>query len=465
MILFVLVNVNIVAQEKWSLKECIEHAYENNIQIKQQKLSTEINQNALKQTKMDALPSLNLGASHNFSYGRALDETTYEFTRNQEVQSSNFSVNSNVVLFNGFKKWKAVEKNKFSLKASLEELEKIKNDISLNIVSAYLQILFNQELVQIAQNQLEVTEQQIQRTEKLVEAGSLPRGSLLEIQSQRAREELNLVDAKNQLESSYLTLTQLLELETTEDFDILRPDFESIKTQDPLVSVENAYNEAESFLPRIKGAEYTVEAEKEALKEAKGDIYPRLTLNVAYGSRYSSIRDRISDVDTTIAPFGFTEQDDIVYTSQPSPVYEDYPFLNQLEDNANSSIMFNLSIPIFNGWQTRRKISNARVNVLNAQYQLEDKKNRLYKEIQNAHSDAIAAWKRYISSEKTVESMEETFSYTEQKFEVGLVNSVEYNTAKKDLTKAESDLLQAKYEYIFKSRILDFYQGKPLTIE
>ncbi|MFP4046312.1 MAG: TolC family protein, partial [Bacteroidales bacterium] len=164
-------------------------------------------------------------------------------------------------------------------------------------------------------------------------------------------------------------------------------------------------------------------------------------------------------------PFGFTEHDDIVYTSQPSPVYEDYPFFNQLEDNANTSVMLNLSIPIFNGWQTRNRISNAKVSVLNAQYQLEDTKNRLYKEIQDAYSDALAAWKRYIASERTVESMEESFKYTKQKFEVGMVNSVEYNTAKNDLTKAESDLLQAKYEYIFKSRILDFYQGKPLVIE
>ncbi len=464
-VFIVIFSCKMISQERWDMEKCIEHAHEHNIQIKQQKLSTEIDENALKQTKLDALPSLNLGASHNFSYGRALDETTYEFTQNREVQTSNFSVNSSVVLFNGFKKWNAIEKNKFSLKASLQDLEKLKNDISLNVVSAYLQILFNQELLEIAENQLEITGQQISRTEKLVDAGSLPKGSLLEIQSQRAREELNLVDAKNQLENSYLTLTQLLELESTEDFDIVRPELGSIDNPEPLVSVKEVYEEATSILPRVKGAEYNLKSEEEAHEEAKGDLLPRLSLNFAYGSRYSSIRDRIAGVDTTIVPFGFTEHDDIVYTSQPSPVYEDYPFFNQLEDNANTSVMLNLSIPIFNGWQTRNRISNAKVSVLNAQYQLEDTKNRLYKEIQDAYSDALAAWKRYIASERTVESMEESFKYTKQKFEVGMVNSVEYNTAKNDLTKAESDLLQAKYEYIFKSRILDFYQGKPLVIE
>ncbi len=457
-------NTYAIGQGKWTLEECIQYAYDHNIQIKQQQLNTELNKHALKQSKLDALPSLNAGASHNFSFGRALDETTYEFTQNQEVQTSNFSVNSSVTLFNGFEKWSSIEANKFSLRASLKDLEKIKNDISLNIASAYLQILFNRELVEVSQNQLEITEQQIDRTQKLVDAGSLARGSLLEIQSQRANEELNLVNAQNQLEASYINLIQLLELDSLNGFDIVRPEFEMSEKQEPSKSVDHIYQIAKEEMPRVQGAKYELESQKEALDVAKAGLTPRLSLNFSYGTRYSSIRDRITGFDSTTIPFGYTAQNEVVYTTQPVANYEDYPFFDQLEDNASTSVMLNLSIPIFNGWQARRQISNARVNMLNAEYNLENTRNNLYKDIQSAHADARAAWKKYAAAQKTVDSMEESFKYTKQKFEVGLVNSVEYNTAKNNLTKAKSDLLQAKYEYIFKTRILDFYEGKPLTV-
>jgi len=169
-------------------------------------------------------------------------------------------------------------------------------------------------------------------------------------------------------------------------------------------------------------------------------------------------------MDSVTVPIGRTQNDVPVFSTQPVPSYSAYPFWNQLEDNANTSVMFNLSIPIFNGWQVRHSISNARVGVLNAQYELQLQENQLYKDIQTAHADALAAWKKYQAARKTVESMQESFKYTSKKFEVGLVNSIEFNTAKNNLIRAQSELLQAKYEYIFKTRILDFYQGKPIKI-
>jgi len=452
------------AQEHWTLQECINYAYEHNIQIKQQNLNTQINKTELKQSKLDALPSLNAGASHNFSYGRALDETTYEYTENQEVQSSNFSVNSSVTLFQGFQKWNRIKRNKFLLKAELSNLERLKNDISLNVASAYLQILFNKELVEVSQSQLDITRQQIERTKQLVEAGTLARGSLLEIKSQAANEELNLVNAQNQLESSLLTLTQLLELDSIGDFDIARPDFSEIEKDVPLKPVSTIFSDAKEILPRVESAEYNLEAKEKALDIAKGGLSPSLSLNFAYGTRYSSIRNKLTGYDEATIPIGETVSGEEVIATQRFPTYSDYAFSDQLKDNANTSIMLNLSIPIFNGLKANYSIDNARVSKLQAEYSLESTKNNLYKDIQSARSDAISAWKKYQAAKKTVESMEESFKYTKQKFEVGLVNSVEYNTAKNNLTKAKSDLLQAKYEYLFKIRILDFYQGKKLEI-
>mgnify|MGYP006286037277 FL=1 len=452
------------AQKNWTLQECIEYAHEHNIQVKQQKLSTEINETTLKESKLDALPSLNAGASHNFSYGRALDETTYEYTENQEVQSSNFSVNSSVTLFQGFQKWNRIKQNKFLLQSELANLEQLKNDISLNVASAYLQILFNKELVEVSQNQLEITRQQIERTEKLVEAGSLARGSLLEIKSQAANEELNLVNAQNQLETSFLNLTQLLELDSIGNFDIVRPDFSEIDKDLPLKPVDSIFSVAAGVLPRVESAKYNLEAKEKALDVAKGGLSPSLSLGFAYGSRYSSIRDKLTGYEEGTVPIGETVSGEEVIATQRFPTYSDYPFSDQIQDNANTSIRLSLSIPIFNGLKANYAVDNARVSKLNAEYSLESTKNNLYKDIQSARSDALSAWKKYEAAKKTVQSMEESFKYTKQKFEVGLVNSVEYNTAKNNLTKAKSDLLQAKYEYIFKTRILDFYQGKQLEI-
>jgi outer membrane protein len=464
LITYILLNLPVNGQEQWSLEDCINYAIEHNIQVRQQKLNTHINENAVLQSKLDALPSLNAGSSYGFSFGRALDETTYEFTQDQEVQSGNFSVSSNITLFNGFQKWNTLQKNRFSLKASLEQLERLKNNISLNVASAYLQILFNQELVEISRNQLELIKQQVERTNKLVEAGSLARGNLLEIQAQLAKEELNLVNAGNQLRASYISLIQLLEIDSLEGFEIVRPDLEDIISKEPLHTVSAIYQKAKEQLPRIKGAEYDLQSQKEALAIAKGQLSPRVNLNLSYGTRYSSIRQRIAGFDSLTVPIGFTENNNQVFSSQAFPEYKEYPFLDQLEDNANTGIMFNLSIPIFNGWQARQSISNAKVQVINARYNLQREENQLHKDIQNAHADASAAWTKYQAARKTVESMQESFKYTQKKFEVGLVNSVEFNTAKNNLIKAQSDLLQAKYEYIFKTRILDFYQGKSIKI-
>jgi len=452
------------AQDTWSLEECIQYAFDHNIQIKQQQLNAQVNENNLSQTRLGALPSLNAGAAHNFSFGRALDETTYEFTQNQQVQSSNFNVNSSMTLFNGFQQWNSVQRDRFSLKASLQDLARLKNEISLNVASAYLQILFNYELMEVSSDQLELIRQEVERTEKLVEAGSLARGNLLEMQAQAANEELNLVNAQNRLRSSYISLIQLLELESAEGFEIARPALGEWLEQVPLHSLDSIYRLARKTLPRIKGAEYNLRSREEALEVAKGRLSPSLSLNLNYGTRYSSIRDRIVAMDTVTMPIGRTQNDVPVFSSQPVPNYSDYPFWDQLQDNANASIMFNLSIPIFNGWQVRTSIDNARVSKLQARYELELQENSLFKDIQTARSDATAAWKKYKSAGKTVESMREAFKYTQKKFEVGLVNSIEFNTAKNNLIRAQSELLQAKYEYLFKTRILDFYQGKPIKI-
>ncbi len=442
-IFMTLASTTVFAQNIWTLEDCILYAFENNLQIKQQVLNTEYNENMLSQSRVSLAPDLNAGASHALSWGRALDQTTYEFTEEEQIMSSNMNITSSVTLFNGLQQYNTIKQNEFNLLASFQDLEKLKNDISLLIASAYLQILFNKELLGVAENQLETTRQHVERTRKLVEAGSLAKGSLLEIQAQEASEELNVINAQNQLDISFLTLTQILDLDSVGDFTIEIPEFEDIATQEILLTVNSVYNDALSILPQIKSAEYQLESSLKGLDIARGNRAPTLNLNGSFGTGYSDIRERFNPATLEMEP---------------------YPFSDQIQDNRSTTMSLGLRVPIFNGWMANTNISNAKLQVLNSRLALETEKNNLYKDIQQSYADAVAARKKYLATEEALVSMEESFMYTEQKFEVGLVNTVDYNTEKNRLTTTQSDLLQAKYDYIFRMKILDFYRGIPLSL-
>ena len=429
------------SQEKvWSLEECIKYAIDNNIQIKQQVLQTRFQENTLEQSKLNLLPTLNGQASHSYSFGRALDETTYEFTDNQNIQSNNFYAGGSMNLFNGLQNYNTIQKNKYQLLASELDLQSIKDNISLNIALAYLQILLNTELVTSTDNQLQITKQQIAKTRKMFDAGSVAKGNLLQIEAQAASEELQLINLQNQLEISYLTLTQMLELHSPEGFKIVTPDI-SIDTNMVITGkVDDIFNQAQALRPEIKSAELKLTASEYDLKIANGARSPRLSMNHSFNTRFSDI------------------------ALKPSNPTEKYTFSQQLNDNINYGIGFSLNIPILNGWQVNKNISNSKLNIEASRYTVEAEKKQLYKTIQQSYADAAAALKKYSASTKAVVSMEESFRYTEQKFNVGMVTSVDYTTAKTKLSKAEADLLQAKYELIFKSKILEFYKGIPLNL-
>ncbi len=430
-------------QKVWKLEDCIQYAYDNNIMIKQQAVATEYNSNILQQSKIALAPNLNAGSSYGISWGRALDQTTYEFTENQRIMSLNMNASSSVTLFNGLQKLNTIRQNEFNLLSSLQDLEKYKNDIALAIAAAYLQILFNAELLGIAENQLGITQSQVTRTQKLVDAGSLARGSLLEIQALAASEDLNVVNARNLLDMSYLNLIQILDLDSVGDFTIEIPEFGDIATEEILLTVSSVFNEAVTFLPQIKSAEYQLSGSERGLSIAKASRIPSLNLSSTISTGYSDIRERFNPATLEMEP---------------------YPFPDQLQDNRSTTLSLGLRVPIFNGWMANTNISNARLGVMNSKLMLETERNNLYKEIQQAYADVKAAQKRYLATQQALVSMEESFMYTEHRFEVGLVNTVDYNAEKNRLATTQSDLLQAKYDYIFKMKILDFYRGLPLSL-
>jgi outer membrane protein len=429
------------AQKIWSLQNCIDYAIENNIQIKQQSLNNQYQQNLLHQAKSDRLPSLNGQIGNNYNFGRSLTyENTYE---NVNSTSLSGGLGANITLFNGFSLKNTIAQRELDLQASLQDLQKTKDDITLSIAASYLEILFAEELVSVAEANVEITRQQINRTQQLVDAGSLARGALLEIEAQLAREELQLVNSQNQVQLAYLTLYQFLELPIAESFKIEKPALPEIKAYVTMANSFDVYKNALNVRPEIIASQLRVKSMERQLDIAKGAVLPDLSFGANYYNNYN---------------------DNYMRMNSTTGIREVIPFADQIKNNERYGLGLTLNIPIFNRYQAKNNISNSKLQLMDYQYRLQTTSNMLRKEIEQAYTNALASLNRYISSEKAVKSTEEAFRYTEEKFNVGMVNSVEYNQSKNNLTVAHSEHLQARYEYIFRTKILDFYNGKPIEL-
>lgn len=459
---------SLAGQEQWTLEKCISHAVEKNIQLKIQELSAENYELSYFKSKMMFLPSLNATGNQSFTKGRSVDAFTNEFAESNS-RSNSFSVSGSMTLFNGFQNINTMKQSHLNLLASLEDYQKAKNDLSLNIASAYLQILFSDEMVYIAQKQVELSQQQVDRNRKLFEAGSIAQGNYLDMQSQFASDEMQLVSTQNQLELAYLTLSQLLELGFGESIEIVKPALPDPEVITALPSPEDVYNEALSKLPQIKSAELRLKSAEKGLAIARGYRSPRLSLNGVYSTGYSSQRQIMDDISgVTSYKSGWTDDGAgnilDVYSYYYTYDYFTPSFSDQLRDNNSKSLTFSLTVPIFNNWQANQSASAAKINALNSMYSLESAKKQLQKEIQQAYTDVTAAHKKYLAAKKSVTAGEESFMYVEQRFEVGLVNSVDFNLAKNNMARARSELVKAKYEFVFRMKILDFYRGIPITL-
>ena len=464
-IMLIMSASQIKAQTLWSLEDCINYAFDHNLDIKKQVLVVETNKANLLQTKLNTLPSINAGASTVNNWGRTIDQYTNEFATNR-VRSDNLYIQGNITLFSGLQKINMIKRNQLTLQYSQYSLDDLLDNISLTVAGYYLDILFNRELLVVANEQLTVTQQQVRRMEKLVEAGTLAKGDLLNIQAQEAREELQVIEAENRLGISYLTLQQLIDYPVTEDFDVQVPRLRSVEAPSIDITSNQIYNYAVLNRPEVKLAELNVDIAHKDISLARGQQSPVISMGGSWGSGYSGLNQLGENPYVTEQQIGFTESGEPVYTQYTQ--YQDYvtkDWADQLNDNNNRTVGFYLNIPIFNGWQVRNNISRAKIAEETAMHDLQLTKNNLRKVIEQAYADAVAALKTYGSSLKQVEAQTEAFKYAEQKFDVGLINSVEYNEIKKELTLAQSDLLRAKYDYIFKTTILSFYMGNPLSLE
>lgn len=432
---FILIFIPTVlsAQTKlWSLEECIRYAWDNNLRIKQQELAIEQSENNLLQAKLGYLPSLNASVSHSMNWGRSVNMNDLQIIENKLSQSTSANASASVTLFEGMVKNNNLKSMGVKREIARQEISRLRNDISIEIARGYLQVLLSREILNSARASMESTKEQVDRTRKFVDAGGQAYSSLLEIEAQYASEQVQFTNAQNQVNSALLSLRQLLDLTSESSFDIAMPSENlAIAGEFKDESVDELFNSSLT-LPQIKGAKLNLDNSNLQLAIAKGQAYPSLSFRAGYGSYYADSREE--------------------------------SFMDQFNENRNPSVSFSVNIPIFNSWRTNTNIKNAKLGVKSSEIDVKNREQILYKEIQQAVNDAHSYFARYKATERNVKAMEESFRYVQQKFDLGVLNATDYTVAKNNLFKSQSDFYQAKYQFIFQQKILDFYKGKPVSL-
>ena len=424
------------AQTPWTLEKCIDYAVEHNITVRQIENQIEQRQLQLQTSKAQRLPDLNASAGQNFSFGRGLTaENTYT---NTNTSSTSFSIGTSVPLFTGFQIPNQVKLSQLNLEAATKDLEKARNDIRTQVAQAFVQTLYDMEISNVARRQIAIDSAQVARLKVLLEVGRASHAELSQQQATLAQSQLTATQAQNNVQLALLNLSQLLELDTPEGFAIAVPDsslHSSLLTpHSSLLTPESIFAEAVGIRPEIQSEQLRLKATEHSIKIAQAGLYPSLSFSAGLGTNY--------------------------YTTSGFP---SDGFGKQLKNNFSQYLGFNLSIPIFNRLQTRSSIRSARVDRLNQQLQLDNVRKQLYKEIQQAYYNTVAARQKLASSQQARQASQDAFALVQAKYEQGKATITEFNEARNNMLKAESDLTQARYEYLYQTALIRFYQGKPMT--
>jgi len=420
------------AQERvWTLAQCIDHALENNLSIKQGGLNVEQREIALNTAENSRLPGVSGSAGQNFSFGRGLTaDNTYA---NTNTTNTSFSVGADVPVFNGFRIKHNIELSKLDLAAATADLDKARDDIRVAVAQAYVQILYNMEILDVARRQVEIDSLQVVRLEEMAANGRASRAEVSAQQASLAQSRVSATQAGNNLSLSILDLTQLLELPSPEGFHVARPSVEGLEAA-LLMDPEAIYAEAVQQKPAVKAEEIRLEYATRNIALARSSFLPSLSLSGGLGTNY--------------------------YTSSGFP---SSGFGDQLRNNFSQYIGLNLSVPIFSRFSNRNQVRNAQLSFNNQEIMLENTKKNLYKEIQQAYYNAVGSQAKYRSSGVAAASAADAFELAQARYENGKSGITEFNEAKARYMSAESDLVQARYEYLYQSKILDFYRGVDLN--
>ena len=420
------------AQQGWTLDRCIDYAIENNIQIRQSDITAQTRDVDLNSARGNRLPGVSAGASQSWSFGRSLTiDNTYA---NTNTASTSFSIGADMTLFAGGRISGNIHNALLGLEAAMSDLERIKDDVRVQVAQAFIQIVYNRSILDVARNQVTIDSMQVER---LTELAAIGKASSAEVSSQKAtlaQSQLSVTQAQNNLSMSILTLTQLLDLPSPDGFDVISPDADALEFRIP-DSPEDIYAQALDIKPSIKSEEIRLQQASNSIDIAKGGYYPTLSLSAGAGTGYYTSSNRTSD-----------------------------NFGSQIKNNFGPHIGLNLSIPIFSRNSNRNSVRSAQLSRMNQEMQLDNAKKQLYKEIQQAYYNAVASKSRYESSQEVETSAQESFQLVQAKYEGGKASITEFNESKNRLVTAQADVIKYRYEYLFNTALLKFYRNSTFQL-
>jgi len=465
LLLTTLVGFTAKAQEKITLQMAVDRALANNLTIKQAQVNEAIGTADLQQSKNNMLPSLNASTSGGYNFGRSQVAGSFTYT-----SSTSLNINGNAQLqltvYQGGILRNQIIQNRLLLDVNKSQTAKVKNDLVLSVVTDYLQILTNQDLVTAAKQQIDIASQNLDKSNISFKVGNQTLADLSQAKAQVSTANLNLTTAQNQLDLSVLILKQYMEMNPYTDIIVERPDISKLTDIKTVYDANEVVKTALGVNPDIRLAETQQKTYEHAIRIAKGYFYPTVSL---YGGLASSYSDRLNQ--RVIGQTAITQQIGIVQatsqavvTAYNQPIYGPYSAFSQINDNFNQSIGLSVQIPIFNRFNTRTAVHKAELNFKNAQLSTQIAKNNLSKTIIQAVLDLQSAEKQYQSATQTFEANKDALNVTKQRYDVGLVNSLDYNTAVTNFNKSQNDMIEAKYSVVFRSKIIDYYLGNTITL-
>ncbi len=466
---FLLFANPVAAQDNWSYQRCLDYALSHNLTLQQSVLQKRLQELTLKQNRMSQLPTINAGANAGYRFGRSIDPTTNTFVT-QTLFNAGLNMSLDADLFGWFTKQNTIRASKYQVYAANFQLEKARNDMGVNVANAFLQILLANEQVKISKAQVDLSIAQLDNTKKLVAAGSVPESNQADLEAQLARDSSTLVTAENNAIIRVLTMKALLNLDFAVPFNTELPEnVESV----PLLNLtetdpEMVFSAALANQPGYKADEAMVKAANRSLAAAKGALYPRLSIGGGAGtnyanSNYQQFGPSIPYVDTT----GYVTVNGQTYPALKAGSFrlsKLTPFGEQFSNNFGQNIGITLNIPILNAWQLRGNVERAKIDMQDKLLTLDINRQKLRQDVYTAHADAVGALQKYQAAITTERASQKAYDFATKRFNVGLMNTVEYVTTQTNLFRAQIDRVSALYDYIFKIKLLEFYRDQRITL-
>jgi outer membrane protein len=464
--LFVIYNYSSIGQEKvWNISDCIQQAWSSNLSVKQSELNKKNAEYELEFRKAQYHPNLNASYSNGFNWGRSIDPTSYQYV-NGLVNTNNLSLTGNMTLFDGFITPSRIKQSKIGLELAEGQVEQQKNWMAISIAGAYLQTLLAYENIEVVSKQLEASRELFTNTEKFYNQGLKSEGELLLVKSQIAKEMADSIQAYNTLQLAKITLSQMMEIPYSSDFNIERfnPDFGNHLVQIYFPSVETLYDSATSRLPEINNADLSIMHNELELKATKGNYYPNLSVNGSVGTNYASTSKIITqEIISQDGPIGYlySSPSDLVYGTQVTvnPISNDYAYFDQLNDNLNSSLRLVLSIPIYNRKQVKTTAQKVNINIEKAHLELQNQKNILRKDIESDYLEYTLLLNQKKASDLKLEAYKASYQKIVTQYNLQLANSYELMLEKNKIAAVENEIIQLKYQIMFQYVILKYYQS------